>query len=558
MQEKKSRDYLIDYDEDLIYEKKTMRQTNWRWYALFLMCFMVLGSYMCYDFPAILNSQIQKDLKQTSTSVNILYSVYSLPNIVLPLFGGYLLDYLGIRKGIFIFTLILLLGQFTCSIGVNKSTQDFKLLIIGRVLYGLGGEVLLVAQSIYIYFLNIIIIIINKGTIISKWFKHNEQSFAFGLSITIIRLGQVFGGFLFPVFQKSYKQLFYPLIFGTSICFFSWICGLKLIYLDRKADLEEYDIKKKKIGNQLDDENNQQQDISIKNNYVNKSEEEQELKFLQKLKNKNKTLKDTKVNIKDLKLLKFSFWLLSFSTLFFILLFIVFLSIFKINQLRFIFLQKIRHVILNIIKQFILQYLIYYQNKAYFLILPSFIGAVLTPILGLIIDKIGKRVLFIMISSLILILSHILILVLSPVYNNVIKSNADYIVIIPLTLYGISLSLNCAILWPCFPIICKAKIIGIAFGINTCVYNAGLVIVPIIAGKIIEINKEKLLGYFYYQVFFIFLSCCSFLINAFMYFYDIKYNYKKLDKSYFNQPLNPEDSYLKNSQAIFVRRAFRI
>ena len=74
------------------------------------MCFMVCGSYMCYDFPAILNSSIQEEFKQTSTSINILYSVYSFPNIILPLFGGYLIDYLGIRKGIFIFTFLLVIG----------------------------------------------------------------------------------------------------------------------------------------------------------------------------------------------------------------------------------------------------------------------------------------------------------------------------------------------------------------------------------------------------------------------------------------------------------------
>jgi MFS family permease len=31
---------------------------------------------------------------------NLFYSVYSLPNIILPLFGGYFLDKIGIRLGL--------------------------------------------------------------------------------------------------------------------------------------------------------------------------------------------------------------------------------------------------------------------------------------------------------------------------------------------------------------------------------------------------------------------------------------------------------------------------
>ncbi len=42
----------------------------------------------------------------------MLYSVYSFPNIILPFLGGFLLDKIGVRYGIFIFTLVLIIGQF--------------------------------------------------------------------------------------------------------------------------------------------------------------------------------------------------------------------------------------------------------------------------------------------------------------------------------------------------------------------------------------------------------------------------------------------------------------
>jgi hypothetical protein len=37
--------------------------------------------------------------------------VYSFPNIILPFFGGVLVDKIGVRFGIFVFSFILIIGQ---------------------------------------------------------------------------------------------------------------------------------------------------------------------------------------------------------------------------------------------------------------------------------------------------------------------------------------------------------------------------------------------------------------------------------------------------------------
>lgn len=41
---------------------------------------------------------------------NMLYSIYSLPNIVLPFFGGILIDKMGVRFSIFIFATVMTIG----------------------------------------------------------------------------------------------------------------------------------------------------------------------------------------------------------------------------------------------------------------------------------------------------------------------------------------------------------------------------------------------------------------------------------------------------------------
>ena len=47
----------------------------------------------------------------------MLYTVYSLPNMILPIFGGIFLDQIGIRSGLILFTVILTFGQFVFTMG---------------------------------------------------------------------------------------------------------------------------------------------------------------------------------------------------------------------------------------------------------------------------------------------------------------------------------------------------------------------------------------------------------------------------------------------------------
>ena len=48
----------------------------------------MLGSYYCYDIPGTMKDQMQAVLGLNDFQQNMLYSVYSFPNTVLPLFGG--------------------------------------------------------------------------------------------------------------------------------------------------------------------------------------------------------------------------------------------------------------------------------------------------------------------------------------------------------------------------------------------------------------------------------------------------------------------------------------
>ena len=54
-------------------------------------------SYFCFDNPNSMSEEISKKMTMGSESkYNLLYSVYSYPNIILPLFGGLLIDKMGL------------------------------------------------------------------------------------------------------------------------------------------------------------------------------------------------------------------------------------------------------------------------------------------------------------------------------------------------------------------------------------------------------------------------------------------------------------------------------
>ena len=77
---------------------KSIRQTWLRWVMLSFGCIFLMGSYFCYDIPSVAQDTFQNDYYGLSPlQVSEMYTVYSLPNTVLPLLGGIFLDKIGIR-----------------------------------------------------------------------------------------------------------------------------------------------------------------------------------------------------------------------------------------------------------------------------------------------------------------------------------------------------------------------------------------------------------------------------------------------------------------------------
>ncbi|GBG79941.1 hypothetical protein CBR_g30205 [Chara braunii] len=114
----------------------------------------------------------------------MLYTVYSIPNLLLPLCGGLLIDRIGNSWSNIGFNLFVVVGQGLFAGGVTWGAYPISL--IGRAVFGIGGESACVVQS----------------KILAIWFQGKEMAFAMGLGMTVSRFGSVVNDWLCPYIYK--------------------------------------------------------------------------------------------------------------------------------------------------------------------------------------------------------------------------------------------------------------------------------------------------------------------------------------------------------------------
>ena len=93
-------------------------------------------SHYCLDNPAAVQEQIEEAYKINAAEYNLLYSSYSLPNIILVLVGGFFIDKVGMRIGITIFNTLLCVGQAMFAISAIPHNENYWLAISARFVFG--------------------------------------------------------------------------------------------------------------------------------------------------------------------------------------------------------------------------------------------------------------------------------------------------------------------------------------------------------------------------------------------------------------------------------------
>jgi MFS family permease len=139
-----------------------------RWFVLLVISLAMMGNYYVYDSISPLADLLKEQLKFTDANIGTLNAIYSMPNIFMVLIGGIIIDRIGTKKSALIFSLFILLGAF-----ITYLSGNIIVMATGRLVFGLGAESMIVAIT----------------TGIARWFKGKELSFAFGLNLTLARVG---------------------------------------------------------------------------------------------------------------------------------------------------------------------------------------------------------------------------------------------------------------------------------------------------------------------------------------------------------------------------------
>ena len=140
----------------------------WRWTVLVVISVAMFGNYYAYDAIAPVADLLQKSLGFSDTQIGTLNAIYSLPNIIMVLIGGVIVDRFGARITTLAFALICLLGA-----AITAASSLFPVMAAGRLIFGLGAESMIVAITVAI----------------GQWFVGRQLGLAFGLNLSIARAG---------------------------------------------------------------------------------------------------------------------------------------------------------------------------------------------------------------------------------------------------------------------------------------------------------------------------------------------------------------------------------
>lgn len=211
----------------------------YRFLVLFFNCMLTFGSYFCFDIPSVLQEQFQGNLTCPNSTVssgssngsecveglgmtpqqyNLLYAIYAWTNAVVVIMAGFLIDKLGNRFGVFLFSFLTVLGSAIFALGSHFKGSEYllPLMLTGRLLFGSGNGSLTIVQN----------------RITAFWFKGKELALAFGLTLAFSRLGSVLNFFLTQRFEAEYGMQ-WTLWGGTLLCVLGFLSAITVSVLDK-------------------------------------------------------------------------------------------------------------------------------------------------------------------------------------------------------------------------------------------------------------------------------------------------------------------------------------
>ena len=187
----------------------------YRWMVLVFLSLAMFGSYYAYDALSPLADVLKQQLGFSDENIGLLQAIYSFPNIFTVVIGGFIIDRLGLRKSLMIFGVLCVIGP-----AITAASGHLWLMAVGRLIFGMGAESLNVAVT----------------AALARWFKSKELSFAFGINLTICRLGS-FAALNSPTWARAaYANWRSPFLIALGLSAFCVVGAIVYWVLEVRAE----------------------------------------------------------------------------------------------------------------------------------------------------------------------------------------------------------------------------------------------------------------------------------------------------------------------------------
>ncbi len=382
----------------------------YRFTILFFVSLLTYGSYFAYDSLGAIAPTLLRVLGVDRSAIGTTYTVYSIAAIVSVFLGGLLIDRIGTRAAATIFAGLVALGAVIVAVA-----PDINWIYVGRFIFGAGSESLVVAQS----------------AILARWFKGKELALAFGVALTISRLGTLFSFNTEQLIATYFGDYRAALWAAVLLCLVSLGAALVYWWMDRRGEMIL----------ELED-----------------------------------TGAEEKVVLGDIRRFPASFWYVA------ILCVTFYSAIFPFTALSTDFFHDKWGMPLeaggtgSFLEQVFSNFLHMFTTAGGTTSIIIFASMVFAPFAGSLVDRIGRRATLMIFGSLLMIPSY-LVMAFTTVPPRW-----------PMMLLGASFVLVPAAMWPSVPLIVPKELTGSAFGLITMIQNIGLALFPWLNGKLRDVT----------------------------------------------------------------------
>ena len=394
-----------------------------RWGVLILVASMMFFAYMFVDVMSPLKSLVESKLGWDSG----VFGKYAASEYILNVCGflilaGIILDKLGVRFSGILSAGLMVFGAGMKFIAVSDWFQSTAFCgWLDSWWVELPGSAKMASLGFMIFGCGCEMEGTNVSKILAKWFKGKEMALAMGLEMAIARLG-VFGVmWIAPLISEKFdNSILAPVGFCGALLVIGLINFIIFGIMDRKFDSQLVDAGLATAEKSPEDE----------------------------------------FHISDLKAIFTSkmFWIVS------LLCVLYYSAIFPFQRYATNFLEETLAIDA--------------ASAAKLFSCFPILAMVMTPMLGIFLDRKGKGATMLMFGSIIMIVCHLSFAFILPAFPQ------KWFALLLIVVLGISFSLVPAALWPSVPKIIDEKILGSAYCLIFWVQNIGLCLVPMLIGSL--------------------------------------------------------------------------